>query len=799
MNTTSFTSHFSSEHNAMWMDGADFNASFTITQPFLGAPLQFSPALGSKELEFLVDAYVMGAGSHNEKLSEVTIDFYNFATVDILTGALVRRYDVLPIPFATSPSLGMDLDLDLELNFRSDIMFTPSPSSGYDSSFAGFTPPPTTPSSSFTSSAAASTSGTKSQKSKDTHRVTKKSSSAKKESKAAATARLPGFSIMTKDGVDVTTSAGRGTKTKEQREHAHLMRIMKACDACKRKKVKCDPSHPRDAAAESVSSSSSSSSSPSARTPLNGDYILTNSSMARASPVQGQSSSGNSISNTNYRQAVQSKGVNHRPASSGVPSPAVAHVPNIPSPNRHLDSGCVQDSHNSHPQLAVKCNRPAPTARANNAATSFSQSFPFGQADVSGRPSSATGEDRVSTSARVVHLARDQRSGEDIVQASARGARHTRDQRSRDGPSQRGTGLELQGQRIGVRDQGSTRGEALVTHHNVERGSRRSGVTRTERDSVLASPRLVDRRPQGVHPIQAASTNGEQYATPGVLPQYNRVCRRNVDRETLRSTHDPRMQRTGYLPFQAIESQAQQQMLGHLQGFSHTVLQPILARDRQQLGSQGRAIHAELDRALRAIANGETSVNANAREQKRQVDAKKVSQHTRSSSGSNLHTMILESRYSDKNAAQVSPISRSSSSPDSRSSRVSADFLQLLLPQSQLQHFVHTHNLTQLLLIIATAVIAVAFVYLTVRSLSSASFSISATTSSLVFLYCLEHINHASSHSAEGLKISTHFLSEVGNCGRSERKQHVGGLLSLFGDRFGSLLPCTMTSSLALV
>jgi len=53
-----------------------------------------------------------------------------------------------------------------------------------------------------------------------------------------AEAKIPGFQIMTKDGVDVTSSAGRGTKTKEQREHAHLMRIMKACDACKKKKIR---------------------------------------------------------------------------------------------------------------------------------------------------------------------------------------------------------------------------------------------------------------------------------------------------------------------------------------------------------------------------------------------------------------------------------------------------------------------------------------------------------------------------------------------------------------------------------
>ena len=116
------------------------------------------------------------------------------------------------------------------------------------------------------------------------HRVVKKSAkkSAKRDANKAAEARLPGFSIMTKDGVDVTSSAaGRGTKTKEQREHAHLMRIMKACDECKRKKVRvsnhfflpvhlsrktqlmsfqCDPSH-RSSQPETSTSSTPTSSS----------------------------------------------------------------------------------------------------------------------------------------------------------------------------------------------------------------------------------------------------------------------------------------------------------------------------------------------------------------------------------------------------------------------------------------------------------------------------------------------------------------------------------------------------------
>ncbi|PQE30206.1 transcription factor Cys6 protein [Rutstroemia sp. NJR-2017a WRK4] len=192
--------------------------SFTITQPFLGAPLQFSPALGSKELESLIDAYVPGPGAKQDKLSTVTIDFYNHATVDINTGALVRRYDVYPSwatsSFELSPSQSQSSGL-------SPAIYTPSPASSttFDSSFGAISTPPL------------QTRGA---------RVSKKS---KKESKKSSEIRLPGFSIMTKDGVDVTNSAGRGTKTKEQREHAHLMRIIKACDACKRKKIRCDPSH----------------------------------------------------------------------------------------------------------------------------------------------------------------------------------------------------------------------------------------------------------------------------------------------------------------------------------------------------------------------------------------------------------------------------------------------------------------------------------------------------------------------------------------------------------------------------
>ncbi|TVY93383.1 hypothetical protein LAWI1_G000596 [Lachnellula willkommii] len=190
--------------------------SFTITQPFLGAPLNFLPALGSQELEQLVDAYVLGNASKQDKLSEVTIDFYNHATVDLNTGALVKTYNVFA--FEQSPT-------ESQSSF-SPSMYTPSPSASMSFGDSGYgslsmTPPAR----------------------KSGGRVSKKPT--KKDAKKVAEARLPGFSIMTKDGIDVTSTAGRGTKTKEQREHAHLMRIMKACDACKKKKIRCDPSHSR--------------------------------------------------------------------------------------------------------------------------------------------------------------------------------------------------------------------------------------------------------------------------------------------------------------------------------------------------------------------------------------------------------------------------------------------------------------------------------------------------------------------------------------------------------------------------
>ncbi|KAL1896254.1 tRNA-specific adenosine deaminase 2 [Ceratocystis pirilliformis] len=57
---------------------------------------------------------------------------------------------------------------------------------------------------------------------------------------------------LTKDGVDVTNSASRGSKTREQRSHAHMMRIVGACESCQRKKVRCDPKHRSSTSAAAI-------------------------------------------------------------------------------------------------------------------------------------------------------------------------------------------------------------------------------------------------------------------------------------------------------------------------------------------------------------------------------------------------------------------------------------------------------------------------------------------------------------------------------------------------------------------
>ncbi|OAA74902.1 hypothetical protein LEL_06890 [Akanthomyces lecanii RCEF 1005] len=185
---------------------------FSIFQPTLGAQLQFYPAVGTQELDELIHAHLVGPASSQEKRATLALDFLEHAQ---LTGQNFKFYAVRAV--AASPAT--------------------SAASSFNTS------PATTSWDWSQNSRTASVSSRSSQ-----HRVSKPTSPASRV-RATDFSSIPGMKIMTKDGLDVTNSASRGSKTKEQRDHAHLMRIIKACDSCKRKKIRCDPSHKKRSAA----------------------------------------------------------------------------------------------------------------------------------------------------------------------------------------------------------------------------------------------------------------------------------------------------------------------------------------------------------------------------------------------------------------------------------------------------------------------------------------------------------------------------------------------------------------------
>ncbi|KAK4161417.1 hypothetical protein QBC43DRAFT_217609 [Cladorrhinum sp. PSN259] len=188
---------------------ATFNG-FSVFQPTLGATLQWLPQIGTPELDDMINAFLPGPASIGDKRAHIAMDFFEYSR---LTGETTKFYPVMTQ--ATTP--------------------VASPyDSGYGSNFN--TSPVVSDLSSWTQSPVAFAPV----EDLSAPRTTAKKSSA---SSTVDFASHPGMRIMTKDGRDVTNSASRGCKTKEQRDHAHLMRIIKACDACKRKKIRCDPSH----------------------------------------------------------------------------------------------------------------------------------------------------------------------------------------------------------------------------------------------------------------------------------------------------------------------------------------------------------------------------------------------------------------------------------------------------------------------------------------------------------------------------------------------------------------------------
>ncbi|KAK2038129.1 hypothetical protein LZ31DRAFT_533850 [Colletotrichum somersetense] len=204
---------------------------FSISQPFLGAPLQFYPEMGTQQLDDLINAYISGSASILEKRATVAMDFFAYSQ---LTGETFKYYAVNGQSLSTATSSAGS---------------SPMQGSSYSSSFVSPVISNWSWSQSTSSSASVSTPTSVIHEAVPS-KPSKKTASSAAKPQASDFSHLPGMKIMTKDGRDVTNSASRGCKTKEQRDHAHLMRIIKACDACKKKKVRCDPSHKKRSATQ---------------------------------------------------------------------------------------------------------------------------------------------------------------------------------------------------------------------------------------------------------------------------------------------------------------------------------------------------------------------------------------------------------------------------------------------------------------------------------------------------------------------------------------------------------------------
>lgn len=208
---------------------------FSVCQPALGSALQWLPAIGTPELDDMINAFIPGPASIQDKRTHIAMDFFEYSRQ---TGETFKFY---PVPSAAF----------------TPVTESPASSALYDSGYgSGFNlSPVVSDQGSWTQSPAAFTppmpadAGVRSRSS-----ASRKPSSSSSRQAAVDFSNHPGMRIMTKDGRDVTNSASRGCKTKEQRDHAHLMRIIKACDSCRRKKIRCDPSHKKRTASQASAS-----------------------------------------------------------------------------------------------------------------------------------------------------------------------------------------------------------------------------------------------------------------------------------------------------------------------------------------------------------------------------------------------------------------------------------------------------------------------------------------------------------------------------------------------------------------
>ncbi|ETS84790.1 hypothetical protein PFICI_02815 [Pestalotiopsis fici W106-1] len=191
---------------------------FSVHQPAPGALLQFFPEMGSQQLDEMIDAYVPGTASIQDKRTTVSLEFCEHSMV---TGEMYKFFLVYPAAGSSTASPASTMQ---DSGYASSFNTSPVQSQNMwnettmDWPFAAASP-------------------------KKARTSAKKAAPSSSRTQTGDFSHIPGMKIMTKEGVDVTNAASRGCKTKEQRDHAHLMRIIKACDSCKRKKTRCDPSH----------------------------------------------------------------------------------------------------------------------------------------------------------------------------------------------------------------------------------------------------------------------------------------------------------------------------------------------------------------------------------------------------------------------------------------------------------------------------------------------------------------------------------------------------------------------------
>ena len=250
MTTTPTATHYSyTPMTNMSLNNSSASAfqGFSVLQPSLGAVLQWLPAVGTPELDDMVNAFLPGPASIQDKRAHISMDFFEYARQ---TGETFKFYPVSAASHASASNSPASSTTFYDSAYNSS--FDTSPVVSDMSSWAA--PSPATFSSSASSSEQRGSRGGPRMSPKKSSSASGASTSARQPSLADFSGH-PGMRIMTKDGRDVTNSASRGSKTKEQRDHAHLMRIIRACDSCKRKKTKCDPSHRKRSAAQAAQGS----------------------------------------------------------------------------------------------------------------------------------------------------------------------------------------------------------------------------------------------------------------------------------------------------------------------------------------------------------------------------------------------------------------------------------------------------------------------------------------------------------------------------------------------------------------